>query len=33
MEYYPLTKQEALEKKYNWSDYESPMPNVERKVQ
>ena len=33
MEYYPLTKQEALDKKYNWSDYETPMPHVEKKVQ
>lgn len=32
MEYYPLTKQEALDKKYNWSDYETPMPHVEKKV-
>ena len=33
MEYYPLTKQEALDKNFNWSDYEAPMPHVEKKVQ
>ncbi len=29
-EYFPLTKQEALEKWFNWSDYEAPFPKVEK---
>jgi len=29
-EYYPLTKQEALKKWFNWSDYEQPIPKVEK---
>ncbi len=33
MEFYPLTKEEAIEKWYKWEDYESPMPNVEKMVQ
>ena len=33
MEYHPLTEQKALEMWYNWSDYETPFPNVEKKVQ
>ena len=33
MEKYPLTKQEALERWYKWSDYESPLPKVEKIVQ
>lgn len=32
MEYYPLTKQEALEKWYKRSDYEAPTPKVEKFV-
>jgi len=30
MEYYPLTKEEALSKGFNWSDYEPPPPKVEK---
>ena len=33
MSYYPLTKQQALQRGYKWSDYELPMPNVEKKVE
>ena len=33
MFYYPLTKQEALKRWYKWSDYEAPMPHVEKKIQ
>jgi hypothetical protein len=33
MDFYPLTKQEALKKWYKWSDYEAPMPHVEKMVQ
>ena len=29
-EYFPLTKTEALEKWFNWSDYEAPFPKVEK---
>ncbi len=29
-EYFPLTKKEALEKWFNWSDYEAPFPKVEK---
>ncbi len=29
-EYYPLTKEEALKKGFNWSDYESPLPKVDK---
>ena len=32
MSYYPLTKQEALARWYKRSDYESPMPHVEKNV-
>ena len=32
MSYYPLTKEEALKRWYKWSDYESPLPHVEKKV-
>ena len=32
MESYPLTKKEALERWYKWSDYESPAPVVEKFV-
>jgi hypothetical protein len=28
--YYPLDKQQALEEWFNWSDYETPAPNVEK---
>ena len=30
MDHYPLLKQEALKMWYNWSDYESPAPKVEK---
>ncbi len=33
MDYYPLSKEEALRKWYKWSDYESPLPKVEKFVQ
>ena len=29
-EYFPLTKKEALERWFNWSDYEAPFPKVEK---
>ena len=29
-EYFPLTKEEALEKWFKWSDYETPFPKVEK---
>jgi hypothetical protein len=29
-DYFPLKKEEAIKDRYNWSDYESPIPNVER---
>ncbi len=29
-EYFPLTKEEALKKGFNWSDYESPIPKVDK---
>jgi len=29
-EYFPLTQQQALDNWYNWSDYETPAPNVEK---
>ncbi len=29
-EYYPLTKEEALKKGFKWSDYESPIPKVDK---
>ncbi len=29
-EYFPLTKEEAKHKWFNWSDYEPPKPNVEK---
>ncbi len=32
MSYYPLTKQEALTRWYKWSEYEIPMPHVEKNV-
>ena len=32
MDYYPLTKEEALKRWYKRSDYEAPFPKVERKV-
>jgi len=32
MEYYPLTKEEALSKGFNWSDYEPPPPQVDRVI-
>ena len=32
MDYHPLTKEEALMRWYKWSDYESPMPHVEKNV-
>ena len=33
MDFYPLTKEEALKMWYKWSDYESPAPKVEKTVQ
>ena len=33
MDYHPMTKEEALKKWYKWSDYESPMPHVEKNIQ
>ena len=33
MDYHPLTKEESLERWYKWSDYEAPIPHVEKKVQ
>ena len=29
-EYFPLSKKEALERWFNWSDYETPFPKVEK---
>lgn len=29
-EYFPLTKEQALERGFNWSDYEPPLPKVEK---
>ena len=29
-EYFPLTKKQALEKWFHWSDYESPFPQVQK---
>jgi CxxC-x17-CxxC domain-containing protein len=29
-EYFPLEKENAIENNFNWSDYESPKPNVEK---
>lgn len=29
-EHYPLTREEALSKGFNWSDYEAPFPKVEK---
>ena len=29
-EYFPLNKEEALKKWFNWSDYEAPFPKVEK---
>ena len=33
MLHYPLTKEEATKKWYKWSDYEPPLPNIEKIVQ
>ncbi|PID34622.1 MAG: hypothetical protein CR971_02300 [candidate division SR1 bacterium] len=33
MEYYPLSKEEALKLGFNRSDYEAPFPKVEKYVQ
>lgn len=30
--YFPLTKEQALASGYNWSDYEQPLPEVEKTV-
>ncbi|MDD2870791.1 MAG: hypothetical protein PHS49_02275 [Candidatus Gracilibacteria bacterium] len=30
VEYFPLTKEDAKEKGFNWSDYESPLPKVDK---
>lgn len=32
MDVFPLTKEEALQRGYNWCDYERPEPEVEKKV-
>ena len=32
MEYYPMTTEEAAAKKYNWTDYEAPKPDIENAV-
>ena len=32
MDYHPLTREEALERWYKWSDYEAPLPYVEKNV-
>jgi len=29
-EYFPLTKEEALEKDFKWSDYKKPLPQAEK---
>ena len=29
-EYFPLTKEQAIKKWFNWSDYEAPFPKVEK---
>ena len=29
-EYFPLTKEQAIKKGFNWSDYEAPFPKVEK---
>jgi len=29
-DYYPLSKSEAIDIGYNWSDYENPIPKVEK---
>ncbi|MCH2188479.1 hypothetical protein MK079_01460 [Candidatus Gracilibacteria bacterium] len=31
-EYFPLTKEEAIEQGFNWSDYEAPFPKVEKVI-
>jgi len=31
-EYFPMTKQQAQEKEFNWSDYEAPFPKVEKTI-
>ena len=32
-DYFPLTKEEALEQGFVWSDYEAPLPQAERMVE
>ena len=32
MSYYPLTKEQALKMWYKWSDYEPPIPHVEKNI-
>jgi len=31
-DYYPLTREEALRRGFNWSDYEPPKPEVKRSI-
>jgi hypothetical protein len=31
-QYFPLTKKEALEQGFNWSDYERPLPQVKKTI-
>jgi len=31
-DYTPLTKEQALEQKLNWSDYEAPLPKVDKTI-
>jgi hypothetical protein len=31
-QYFPLTKDEAAEKEFNWSDYERPLPQVKKTI-
>jgi hypothetical protein len=33
MDLYEMSKLEAKKYGYKWSDYESPMPNIEKMVQ
>ena len=32
MEYFPLTKEEALKRRFHWSDYEAPTPQVSKTI-
>ena len=31
-DYFPLTREEALAKGFNWSDYEAPSPQVTKTI-